>query len=178
MADENIKEAVDPVLNTVGTTLVSTLEGPSLIAELGFGLLILVLLITVHGWCMGVVSKFFAIRFARFGPEAGQWRVSLLVGITIALLASVHLMETLIWAFPIWWFGLISGFRRYLLLRSGILHHIGRCECPTTVCLASHRPDDCDFRAVHIQLDRFGHGVRHVRDRTAPFNCGKICGEP
>lgn len=120
MADENIKEAVDPVLNTVGTTLVSTLEGPSLIAELGFGLLILVLLITVHGWCMGVVSKFFAIRFARFGPEAGQWRVSLLVGITIALLASVHLMETLIWAFPIWWFGLISGFRDafYFVLES------------------------------------------------------------
>lgn len=121
MAGESVvKDTVDPVLDTVGTTVVSTLKDPSLITELGFGLLILVLLITVHGWCMGVVSKFFAIRFARFGPKAAQWRVSLLVAVTIALLASVHLMETLIWTIPIWWFGLISGFRDsfYFVLES------------------------------------------------------------
>ncbi|MGI1660923.1 hypothetical protein ACRDNQ_01680 [Palleronia sp. KMU-117] len=112
MTDESIvKDAVDPVLNTVGTTVASGLNDPGLIAELGFGLIVLVLLIAVHGWCIGVVSKIFAVRFARFGPDTAQWRVSLLVGVTIALLASVHLVETLIWAIPIWWFGLISGFR-------------------------------------------------------------------
>ena len=112
MADDGIvKDAVEPVLNTVGTTVMSELNDPSLIAELGFGLLVLVLVITVHGWCMGVVSKFFAVRFARFGPATAQWRVSILVGVTIALLASVHLMETMIWVIPIWWFGLIDGFR-------------------------------------------------------------------
>ena len=69
---------------------------------------------------MGAVSKFFAVRFARFGPKTAQWRVSLLVGVTIALLVSVHLFETLIWVIPIWWFGLISGFRDtfYLVLDS------------------------------------------------------------
>ena len=115
MADGHIvKDTVDPVLNTVGTTVVSGLKDPSLITELGFGLLILVFLITVHGWCIGVVSKFFAVRFARFGPEAAQWRVSFLVGLTIALL------ETMIWVIPIWWFGLISGFRDsfYFVLES------------------------------------------------------------
>ena len=115
-----VLDTVDPVLNTVGTTVVSSLKDPSLIAELGFGLLILVLLITVHGWCMGVVSKFFAVRFARFGPQTAQWRVSFLVAVTIALLAGVHLMETMIWVIPIWWFGLISGFREafYFVLES------------------------------------------------------------
>jgi hypothetical protein len=112
MADEGIvRDTVDPVLNTVGTTVVSRLEDPGLITELGFGLLILVLFISVHGWCMGVVTKFFAVRFARFGPESAQWRVSFLVAVTIALLASVHLVETMIWVIPIWWFGLIGEFR-------------------------------------------------------------------
>lgn len=112
MADNSIvKDAVDPVLNTVGTTVVSSLKDPNLLTELGFGLMVLVLVISVHGWFMGEVSKFFAVRFARFSQGTAQWRVSFLVSITIALLASVHLLETLIWAFPIWYFGLISGFR-------------------------------------------------------------------
>jgi hypothetical protein len=128
MADESIVKdtvepvlnTVDPVLTTVGTTVVSRLKDPGLITELGFGVLILVVMITVHGWCMGVVSKFFAVRFARFGPQSAQWRVSLLVSVTIALLASVHLVETMIWVIPIWWFGLISGFRDafYFVLES------------------------------------------------------------
>ena len=112
MADvSTVKDAVEPVLNTVGTTVVAGLEDPRMITELGFGILILVLIITVHGWCMGIISKFFAVRFARFGPEAAQWRVNLLVAMTIALLASVHLMETLIWTIPMWWLGLLSSFR-------------------------------------------------------------------
>lgn len=124
MADDNIVhdtvDTVAPVLDTVGTTVVSGLKDPGLITELGFGLLVLVLLIAVHGWCMGVVTKFFAVRFARFGPKAAQWRVSFLVGVTIALLASVHLMETMIWVIPIWQSGLISGFRDafYFVLES------------------------------------------------------------
>jgi hypothetical protein len=121
MADDSVvRDTVEPVLNTVGTTVVSSLKEVELITELGFGLLILVLIITVHGWCMGVVSKFFAVKFARFGQDTAQWRVSFLVGVTIALLASVHLMETLIWTLPICWLGLISGFRNtfYFVLES------------------------------------------------------------
>ncbi len=121
MADDGVvRDTVEPVLNTVGTTVVSSLKEVELITELGFGLLILVLIIAVHGWCMGVVTKFFAVRFARFGPNTAHWRVSFLVGVTIALLASVHLMETLIWTLPIWWLGLISGFRDtfYFVLES------------------------------------------------------------
>jgi hypothetical protein len=121
MTDESVvRDTVEPVLNTVGTTVVSSLQEVEMITELGFGLLILVLIITVHGWCMGVVSKFFAVRFARFRKDTAQWRVSVLVGATIALLASVHLMETLMWTLPIWWLGLISGFRDtfYFVLES------------------------------------------------------------
>jgi hypothetical protein len=121
MADDSlVRDAVDPALKTVDTTVVSSLTDPGLITELGFGLLVLVLLIAVHGWCMGSISKFFAVRFARFGPQTAQWRVNGLVGVTIALLISVHILETLIWVIPIWWFGLISGFRDtfYFVLES------------------------------------------------------------
>ena len=141
MADESIvKDAVepvlntvDPVLNTVGTTVVSGLKDPSLITEMGFGLMILVLVITVHGWFMGAVSKFFAVHFARFSQGTAQWRVSLLVSVTIALLASVHFLETLIWAVPIWWFGMISGFRDsfYFVLESYTTLGNANAELPT-----------------------------------------------
>jgi hypothetical protein len=114
------KAIVRDTVDSVVTTVISSLKDPGLVTELGFGLLVLVLLITVHGWCMGVISKFFAVRFARFGHRAAQWRVNLLVGVTIALLVSVHLMETMIWVLPIWWFGLIGGFRDsiYFVLES------------------------------------------------------------
>ena len=120
MDGSTVRNAVDPVLDTVGTTVISSLKDPGLVTELGFGLLVLVLLISVHGWCMGAISKFFAVRFARVGHGAAQWRVNLLVGVTIALLVSVHLMETMIWVLPIWWFGLIGGFRDsiYFVLES------------------------------------------------------------
>jgi hypothetical protein len=121
MADTDIvTQTVDPVLDTVGSTLASGFENPGLLTELGAGLLVLVLVISVHGWCMGAVSKFFAIRFARFGPDAAQWRVSFLVSITVGLLATVHLVETLLWVLPIWWFGFIDGFRDsfYFVLES------------------------------------------------------------
>lgn len=112
MADESIvKQAVEPALDTVGTTVVSALTSPTPFAELGFGLIVLVLVITLHGWCLGAVSKFFAVRFARFQSSTAQWHVNLLVSATIALLACVHLLETLVWASPIWWFGMIPGFR-------------------------------------------------------------------
>jgi hypothetical protein len=120
MAETNVRQAVEPVLDAVGTKVVVGLKDPSLITELGAALIVLVLVISVHGWCMGAVSKFFAIRFARFGPRAPQWQVSLLVSFTIGLLASVHLMETLLWVIPIWWFGFIDGFRDsfYFVLES------------------------------------------------------------
>lgn len=115
-----VRETVDPVIDTVGSTVATGLKDPNVLTELGAGLLILVVVISVHGWCMGAVSKFFAVRFARFGPDAPQWRVSALVSLTIGLLASVHLMETLLWVLPIWWFGLIDGFRDsfYFVLES------------------------------------------------------------
>ncbi|RYH12326.1 hypothetical protein [Tropicimonas sp. IMCC6043] len=74
MDESVVKDTVDPVLTAVGTTVVSGLED--------FGLLVLVLLITVHGWYMAGLSKLFATRFARFEPGASGQRTfrSLAVG--------------------------------------------------------------------------------------------------
>lgn len=108
---DSVTQAVDPILKTVDTTVVTSIADPGLLTELGFAVLVLVIIISVHGWCMGSISKFFASRFSRFTPETRQWRVSLLTGMSITLLALTHLFETFLWAAPIWWLGLISGFR-------------------------------------------------------------------
>lgn len=106
-----VTQAVDPILNTVDSTVASQITDPGLVTELGFAVFVLVIIISVHGWCMGSISKLFASRFSDFTPATKQWRVSLLTGVTISLLALTHLFETLLWALPIWWFGLIPGFR-------------------------------------------------------------------
>ncbi len=112
---EDVENTVDPILQSVDTTVVSTVSGqltqPGFFVELGYAILVLVLVISVHGWCMGQVSRFFGRRFATFTAHTPQWKVSLLMGTTIALLALAHLFETFMWAAPIWFFSLIPNLR-------------------------------------------------------------------
>lgn len=93
----------------------SRIMQPNTLTELGFCLVIVVIIISVHGWCVGTVSSRFATRLETLPRTAAGWRVSLLVSITIASLALLHLLETLIWVFPIWGMGLIPTFRETYL---------------------------------------------------------------
>jgi hypothetical protein len=112
MATENsVAQAVEPLLLAADSRIMQ----PNTLTELGFCLVIVVIIISVHGWCVGTVSSRFATRLETLPRTAAGWRVSLLVSITIASLALLHLLETLIWVFPIWGMGLIPTFRETYL---------------------------------------------------------------
>jgi len=98
-----------PVVQTVEGVVTPALLNPNPLTEIGFCLLIVVIMISVHGWCLGSASRRFAIGLAALPPSAPGWRVSLLVSMTIGLLAQIHLLESLIWVVPIWWLGLIPS---------------------------------------------------------------------
>lgn len=110
-AEEVVTETVEPILSTVGDTVATQITEPGLFGEIGFSLIVLVLVISVHGWFMATISRQFGARFAKFNIHTRQWRVSLLMGVTIALLALSHLFETLLWAAPIWLMGIIPNLR-------------------------------------------------------------------
>jgi hypothetical protein len=105
--EDSVSSAVDPLLHSVDLGIAH----PNMMTELAFSLVIAVLMISVHGWCLSSVSRRFAVSLDNLPRDAAGWRVSLLVSVTIASLALVHLMETLIWVVPIWWSGLIPTFR-------------------------------------------------------------------
>lgn len=110
-ASDVVKGAVEPVINTVDQTVTIGLDHAGPFAELGFAVVLLVIVISVHGWCVGSISKAFARRIATVTHSTREWRVTMLMGVTVALLAITHLAETLIWTAPIWWLGLIPVFR-------------------------------------------------------------------
>ena len=91
--------------------LAASLSNPGPFTELGLTTLVLVLIIVVHGWCLNRVSKLFSTRFALYTPRTPRWRVSLLMGTTIALLVIIHLFETFVWTVPIWRLGMIPNLR-------------------------------------------------------------------
>jgi hypothetical protein len=105
--EDSVAKSVEPLLHTVESGIMQ----PNTLTELGFSLIISVIMISAHGWCVGSVSHRFATSLETLPRTAAAWRISLLVSITIASLAMVHLLETLIWVFPIWWMGLIPTFR-------------------------------------------------------------------
>lgn len=110
-AGEIVTKAVDPLLKTVDTTVTSAITTPGFLTEISFGVLFLVIIISVHGWCLGAISKQFGQRFGNFTARTPKWRVRFLMTVTVTLLAWTHFFETLIWTLPIWYFGLISNFR-------------------------------------------------------------------
>jgi hypothetical protein len=108
---EVVVSTVEPVLQSVGTTVETQITQPGLIGEIGLSLCLLVLVISVHGWFMASISRLFGTRFARFTIHTRQWRVTMLMAATIVLLALSHLFETFLWAAPIWLMGLIPDLR-------------------------------------------------------------------
>jgi hypothetical protein len=93
------------------TDVASSLVEPNPITELTLATVVLVFIITIHGWSLGQASKFFSSEFALFSTHTARWRVSLLTGATIALLVIIHLIETLLWTIPLLQFGILDNFR-------------------------------------------------------------------
>jgi hypothetical protein len=99
--DPNVVNEAEQIATQVGNPVV----------ELALATLVLVPIIVIHGWCLGKASRFFAGHFALYTPHTPRWRVSILTGITIAVLVFIHLIETLLWTIPLIQLGILGNFR-------------------------------------------------------------------
>ncbi len=102
-------EVLPPDVTAAATDATTALTNP--IAELALATLILIPIIVFHGWGLGRISKLFATRFALYTPATPGWRVSAMIGATIALLVFIHLIETMLWTIPLTTLGMIDSFR-------------------------------------------------------------------
>ena len=111
--------AIGQTVETIETAAVDLVQ-PDPFTELGFATAVLVVIIVVHGACIGRVSKLFSTHFALYTPRTPRWRVALLMSTTIALLVIIHLFETFLWTVPIWHFRMIPNLRDayYFVLES------------------------------------------------------------
>ena len=72
------------------------------ILEVLVGVLILIVIIFVHGIGMRRVNRRFSAAWARVTPSTPHWRADLLLAFAIGSLALVHLIETFLWAVPLY----------------------------------------------------------------------------
>ena len=117
MATGTLSNDLQPALSTVQEVVAST---PKPFAELGLGVLVLIVVITFHGWAMARVNGLFNSEIARLGDHTPDWRYSLLTAVGIGLLTATHLIETLIWSVPILGMGILGSLRDtyYFVLES------------------------------------------------------------
>ena len=78
------------------------------LAEMLIGLDILSIVILVHGVGVRLVYRHFTRSWS---SDHAQWHRNAVLSVATASLAALHLMVTLMWAWPIWWSGLIPGLR-------------------------------------------------------------------
>lgn len=109
---ETITSTVEPFVETVGVTVSQDLSNPSPLTEVSLAIPGVVLVIALHGWFLGRISRRFAVLFKKVNDDTAHWRVNFLMGMTISALASAHLIETFVWALPIWYLGLTETFRK------------------------------------------------------------------
>jgi hypothetical protein len=78
--------------------------------ELLIGLVILTVVILVHGIGVRLVYRHFTRSWEK-SSRRNPWHYNTIVSIAAASLAALHLVVTFLWAWPIWWSGLIPGMR-------------------------------------------------------------------
>lgn len=79
--------------------------------ELLVGLIILTVVILVHGIGVRLVYRHFTRTWERSTRKQSAWHYNAIVSVAAASLAALHLVVTLMWAWPIWWSGLIPSLR-------------------------------------------------------------------
>ena len=92
---------------TPAETLVATYP----VVELLIGLTILTVVILVHGIGVRLVYRHFNRTWEQSGHRMTSWHYNAVVSVAAASLAALHLVVTFMWAWPIWWSGLIPGLR-------------------------------------------------------------------
>ncbi len=127
---------------TIGTVAERTIHGVAEVqaaasqplVEIAVGTLGLVVVILVHGFFIGLISRSFNRRWVRItsGPRVADWRSDLLVGAVIGSFVVAHLVSTLIWAVPLQYFGLIADMRAcyYFVLQCYTTLGMGAVDLP------------------------------------------------
>lgn len=117
MATGTLSNDLQPALSTVQEVVAAT---PSPFEELALGVLVLIVVITFHGWAIARVNGLFNREIARLDERTPDWRYSLMTAVGIGLLTATHLFETLLWSVPILGMGILGNLRDtyYFVLES------------------------------------------------------------
>jgi hypothetical protein len=93
---------------------------PEQLLEVLVGTLGLIMIIFVHGTSIRFINRHFSQRWVHVSARTPHWRVNLLLAVTIAALSVAHFAETLLWALPISYTGMIPEMRDsyYFVLES------------------------------------------------------------
>lgn len=78
--------------------------------EVFVGIVFLTVTIFVHGAGMRTISQSFSRRWARTSAATPHWEINTIFAAVIGAFAALHLLETLIWALPIYQSGAIPSF--------------------------------------------------------------------
>lgn len=110
-AEDTVSQAVEPILKSVDSAVTSGITTPGVFTEIALGIAFLVVIIGVHGWCLGAISKQFNRQWRMFNAHTSAFRVRFVLGSTIALLALTHFFETWLWTIPAYGLGVIPNLR-------------------------------------------------------------------
>lgn len=88
-----------------------TVQSFNPLLEIAVGTLGLISIIVVHGVGIRWITRLFGAGWSRVSAVTPRWRTNLMFTLAIGALAALHLLETLLWAWPIQAFGLIPDLR-------------------------------------------------------------------
>jgi hypothetical protein len=79
--------------------------------EVVLGTLILIIVIFVHGAGIRTINRRFSEAWIHVKSDTPHWQINSLLAIAIGSLTILHLVETLLWALPIYFTGMIPNMR-------------------------------------------------------------------
>ncbi|MDQ0323825.1 hypothetical protein QO002_006032 [Pararhizobium capsulatum DSM 1112] len=87
------------------------LSTPGPMMEMLLGTLIMIVIIFVHGVGIRMINLHFSRTWAHMHANTPNWRLNVLLALTIGSLAVLHFSETFLWAMPLSFGGLIPSMR-------------------------------------------------------------------
>lgn len=80
--------------------------------EVGLGIAMLIVIILIHGVGLRVVVRGFNRHWARVTTDdPTHWRGNFILAVAVGSLATLHMVETLVFALPLYWHGLFENLR-------------------------------------------------------------------
>jgi hypothetical protein len=102
-----IRFAAQPGASQIMTTDID----PRPLLEVAVGLAILTVIITLHGAGLRSIYRAFSRRWVAISAQGSYWRINMTLAAAVAAMAVLHLLETMVWALPIWLGGLFPNLR-------------------------------------------------------------------